>query len=270
MDNLKRICTAVVLFPLVIAILIVKNQYVIDAFLTIIAIMAIYEYLGAVSKVCKPIKWISYLSALSIMGLHIVPSEYLIKIAIIAIPTLFVIMFLQLILTDMKTNFKDIAFTFFGICYVVIFLACISLLRGMANGIILVWYAIIAAWGTDTMAYFTGKLIGKHKFSKVSPKKSIEGCIGGIVGAVLIACIFTFFVNKYANVNYSYIYISCITIILSIIGQIGDFSASSIKRFVEIKDFSNLMPGHGGMLDRIDSLLFIAPFAYVLLSLIIF
>lgn len=268
MDNIKRIITAIVLFPLVIAVLLVKNQYIIDAVLCVIALFAIYEYLGAVSKICKPIKWISYLAQFSIIGLHLVPNEYFSKIAILAIPTLILIMFLQLIITDMKTTFKDIAFTLFGICYVTAFLSCISLLRGMESGVILVWYAIIAAWGTDTMAYFVGRTIGKHKFSKVSPKKSVEGCIGGVVGAIVIACIFTFFINKYTDVSYSYIYISCITAILSIIGQIGDFTASSIKRFVEIKDFSNLMPGHGGMLDRIDSLLFIAPFAYILLSII--
>lgn len=268
MENKKRIITALVLFPLVIAILLIDNQYIIDAVIAVIGLMAMYEYLEAISKICKPIKWISYLSVLCILGIHLIPSEYLLKMVVILIPISFLAMFIQLIVTNMKTNFKDIAFTFFGMCYITIFLACISLIRGMNNGVILVWYSIFSAWGCDTMAYFTGRAIGKHKFSKVSPKKSIEGCIGGIVGAVLISCIFTFFINKYANVNFSYWHILGIVTILSIIGQIGDFAASSIKRYVEVKDFSNLMPGHGGMLDRIDSLLFIAPFAYILLGLI--
>ena len=136
------------------------------------------------------------------------------------------------------------------------------------DGKIIIWYVIIAAWGTDIFAYCTGKLIGKHKFSKISPNKSIEGCIGGIIGSVIIMLIYTYFANTYWGMNYSYLFITGIGIILSLVGQIGDFAASSIKRFVGIKDFSNLIPGHGGLLDRIDSLIFIAPFAYILLIMI--
>jgi hypothetical protein len=109
---------------------------------------------------------------------------------------------------------------------------------------------------------------GKHKFSEISPKKSIEGCIGGTVGSVIIALIYAICINKYASLNISYLYISIIAAVLSICSQLGDLSASSIKRTVGIKDFGNLIPGHGGMLDRIDSIIFIAPFAYFLLTLI--
>ena len=138
----------------------------------------------------------------------------------------------------------------------------------MKDGKILIWYAILAAWGTDIFAYFIGKNFGKHKFSKVSPKKSIEGCIGGTIGAVVLMLIYTYIANTYWGMDYSYLYITGIGIILSLVGQIGDFAASSIKRFVDIKDFSNLIPGHGGMLDRIDSLIFLAPFAYALFALL--
>ena len=130
------------------------------------------------------------------------------------------------------------------------------------------WYAIIAAWGTDIFAYLIGKRFGKHKFSKVSPKKSIEGCIAGILGAVIIALIYTVAINSIFEVQYSYVFIGIITAILSIAGQLGDFAASSIKRYVDIKDYSNLLPGHGGMLDRIDSVLFLAPFAYLLFTIL--
>ena len=168
----------------------------------------------------------------------------------------------------MKTSFKDIAYTFIGIFYVVFFTMFVAIIDGMENGKILIWYAILAAWGTDIVAYFVGKAFGKHKFSKVSPKKSIEGCIGGTIGAVITMLIYTYFVNTYLGLNYSYLFIGGIGILLSLVGQIGDFAASSIKRFVDIKDFSNLIPGHGGMLDRIDSLIFLAPFAYVLFTLL--
>ncbi len=177
------------------------------------------------------------------------------------------ISFAQVIITNMKTNFKDVAYTVFGIMYVITFISFIALIRGLEDGRIIVWYAIIAAWGTDTFAYLIGKKFGIHKFSKVSPKKSIEGCIAGIVGAVVIVLIYTFAMNSLYNLGYSYIYIAIATVLLSIIGQIGDFAASSIKRYVDVKDYSNLIPGHGGMLDRIDSLMFLAPFAYVFFNM---
>jgi phosphatidate cytidylyltransferase len=101
---------------------------------------------------------------------------------------------------------------------------------------------------------------------KIGNKKSIEGCIAGTIGAVIVVLVYTYFINLYTNLEYSYLYISIIGLILSIIGQIGDFAASAIKRYVDIKDYSNLIPGHGGMLDRIDSIMFIAPFAYMLLN----
>ena len=133
---------------------------------------------------------------------------------------------------------------------------------------LLVWFIIFAAWGTDASAYFVGKKFGKHKISPVSPKKSVEGCIGGTLGALLFIIPYTVFLNTQYDMNINYFVIAAIGMVLSIIGQIGDFSASTIKRHVGIKDFSNIFPGHGGMLDRIDSVIFIAPFAYFLLMLI--
>ena len=97
----------------------------------------------------------------------------------------------------MKTNFKDIAYTFIGIFYIVFFMMFIAIIDGMRDGKILIWYAIFAAWGTDICAYFVGKHFGKHKFSDVSPKKSLEGCLGGVVGSVSIMLIYTYFINKY-------------------------------------------------------------------------
>ena len=168
----------------------------------------------------------------------------------------------------MKTTFKDMAYTFLGICYVSIFTTFLALVNGMENGKLLIGYILIASWGTDIFAYCVGSKIGKHKFSKVSPKKSIEGCIAGTVGSVVLMLIYTWILNTYFSFNYSYIFIGITGIVLSLIGQIGDFAASTIKRYVDIKDYSNLLPGHGGMLDRIDSVIFIAPFAYMLFTII--
>lgn len=266
--DIKRITSGLLGFPLVLLILLIGNKYIVDVALSIIALIAMNEYYNAVSKVSRPVRWLGYVSCISIALIHVIPIDYLNMVITILIPSILIILFAQVIATDMKTNFKDIAYTFIGIFYVVFFMMFVAFIDGMPNGKVLIWYALFAAWGTDIFAYFIGKHFGKHKFSKVSPKKSIEGCIGGTIGAVILMVIYTYFVNSYLGMQYSYWYIAGIAIILSLVGQIGDFAASSIKRFVDIKDYSNLIPGHGGMLDRIDSLIFLAPFAYALFTLL--
>lgn len=266
--DLKRVSSTVLGLPMVIIVLLLGNKYVIDVALAIVAVIALHEYFNAFSKY-KPIKWIGYLSAISISLIHIIPEDMLLKTIALVIPVIVIVLFMQLVIKNMKISIIDIAITLFGICYIVLFILFIPLMAGEKNGKIYIWYIFIISWGTDIFAYLVGKRFGKHKFSKISPNKSIEGCVAGIVGAVVLALIYTFFVNKFAPVHViSYVAITIVAIILSIVGQFGDFSASSIKRFVGIKDFSNLIPGHGGILDRIDSLIFIAPFAYILLMFI--
>ncbi len=266
--DVKRLTSGLLGFPLVLIVLLLGDKVLVDFALSIIAILSMNEYFNAVKKVSNPVKWVGYLSCLSIAVIHIVPQEYLNMIVTLSVPTILIILFAQVIATDMKTNFKDIAYTFIGIFYVVFFIMFVAFIDGMKDGKILIWYAIFAAWGTDIFAYIIGRYFGKHKFSKVSPKKSIEGCIGGTIGSIILMLVYTYFINRYLQMNYSYIFILGVGIILSLVGQIGDFAASSIKRYVGIKDYSNLIPGHGGMLDRIDSLIFLAPFAYSLFTLL--
>lgn len=266
--DIKRITSSLLGFPLVLIVLLIGNVHVVDIALTIIAILAIDEYFNAISKIAKPVRWVGYLSCFSIVLIHLIPETYLTIMAILGIPILLLILFVQVIITEMKTNFKDVAYTTFGILYIVVLLMFFSKINGMENGNILIWYVIFASWGTDIFAYCIGKYFGKHKFSKISPKKSIEGCIAGTIGGILIMLIYTYVVNNLWGMGYSYIVIGIGGLILSIIGQVGDFVASSIKRYVDIKDYSNLIPGHGGMLDRIDSLMFLVPYAYVLFMII--
>ena len=266
--NIKRISSALIGFPLVAIIMILGNNYIISIGLAIIAMIAMNEYLVAVSKKSNPVKWISYVACALISLLSIIPEVMYSNIILITMAIILLVLFLQVIITGMKTNFNDLVYTFVGIIYIAFFISTMVMLRNSENGKILVWYALFAGWATDVFAYSIGMRFGKHKFSQVSPKKSIEGAIAGIIGAVAIVLAYTYFINTYIDIHYSYLAISIITVILSIIGQIGDFAASAIKRYVEIKDYSNLIPGHGGMLDRIDSVMFIAPFAYILLSLL--
>ena len=267
-SNLTRISTALIGFPLVVLIMIIGNKYVISVSMAIIALLSMSEYLNAVSKKAKPVKWVSYLSCGLISLLGLVPSGLYANVILAAISIILLLLFLQVIVTEMKTNFNDLVYTFVGIIYIAFCVGSMAMVRNLENGKILIWYIFWAGWATDVFAYSIGRRFGKHKFSKVSPKKSIEGCIAGTIGAIIVALVYTYFINTYSAVQYSYINISIISLILSLVGQIGDFSASTIKRYVEIKDYGNLIPGHGGMLDRIDSIMFIAPFAYMLLNLL--
>ena len=262
--NLKRILTTVIGMPIVIATLLLGNKYIIGGIALIASIICMYEYFNVVKKVCKPIQWVGYLSNVIIIGATVLSTQLLQSILIYFIPTIVLLLFLQVIFTDMKTNFKDVTYSFLGIMYIPFFLMFVELITKLENGKILLGYIFAVSWGTDIFAYLIGKHFGKHKLSKISPKKTIEGSIAGIVGTIGFTIIYTFIVNKLGNMEYSYIMFIIINVILSILSQIGDFVASIIKRFVDIKDYGNLLPGHGGMLDRIDSLLFIAPFAYMI------
>ena len=266
--DVKRFTSAILGFPIVALVLILGNKILLDIVVAIFAIIALNEYFNVISNDCKPVRWVGYAFAVLIAFMHIIPMAMFLKILLISIPILILLLFSVIIITDMKVNFNDICFTLFGILYIVIFAGCIPFIYGVENGKYLIWYLLTTSWGTDTFAYLIGKRYGVHKFSGVSPKKSIEGCIAGIIGAIILSCLYTYGINVFFNVNYNYGTVIVISTILSIIGQIGDFAASSIKRYVNVKDFGTLIPGHGGILDRIDSLIFIAPFAYILLGLL--
>lgn len=124
----------------------------------------------------------------------------------------------------------------------------------------LLWVVFLISWGTDTFAYLFGIIFGKHKlYPSISPKKTVEGSLGGIFGSVILLNIFNFFVLKYNAV-----FIISFGIILSIVAQLGDLFASKIKREIGIKDFSNIIKGHGGFLDRFDSIIFVTPLVYII------
>lgn len=156
-----------------------------------------------------------------------------------------------------KYNTKD-AIYLLGSVYLLGFLFNLLIII-RALDIRLLLYLISITIFTDTFAYAIGCLIGKHKISSISPNKSWEGSIAGLIGGVSIALII--YANLIVPLSFKLV---IVTIILSIVGQLGDLFYSKIKRENNLKDFSNIMPGHGGLLDRIDSLTFVV-FTYVLL-----
>lgn len=274
--NIKRIMTALIGLPIVFLGLVFGNKYIVDFAMAIVAIMAFYEYDHCVKKEYKVISWMGYALCILIAFLHIIPANLYIGAIIIGIPTMLLLLFSHIVFTNMKINFKDIAMSFIGILYVVGLTVFIPVLYGnsgnsdLLNGKFLIWYLLLSSWGTDIMAYLVGKHFGKHKFSKVSPNKTIEGCVAGTIGAIISCLVYTFILKQFLNVEvYSYITIAIVALVLSIIGQLGDFAASTIKRQFDIKDFSEIFPGHGGMIDRIDSVMFAAPYAYFIFAILL-
>lgn len=169
-----------------------------------------------------------------------------------------------------KFVINQITIIFFGLFYVSIMLSYIYQVRMLEDGIILVCLIFIGAWGSDTCAYCVGKLIGKYKVApKLSPKKTVEGCIGGVLGAALIGLVFaTIFQTYITSMENPQLAFAIIGAASSVISQIGDLVASAIKRNYNIKDYGTLIPGHGGILDRFDSIIFTAPIVYYLAELL--
>jgi phosphatidate cytidylyltransferase len=165
-----------------------------------------------------------------------------------------------------KYHIEQLAVTFFGLFYVSVMLSYIYQVRILEGGAWIVWLIFIGAWGSDTCAYAVGILFGKHKFApKLSPKKSIEGCIGGIAGAALIGFLYaTILRNHISGIDQPQLVYAIIGACSSVLSQLGDLAASAIKRNHDIKDYGKLIPGHGGILDRFDSIIFTAPIVYYL------
>ena len=175
--------------------------------------------------------------------------------------------------TDGTTS--GLSVSLFSLFYVSGLFSYLILMRDLPNrfgveykiGGLWIIYLFLCIWSCDTFAYFIGKLLGKHKLSPaVSPKKTVEGFFGGIIGAV-IAAYFSYFVFfKSAGIKHLLI----IALFVGLVGQIGDLAESLFKRDAQVKDISNIIPGHGGILDRFDSLLFVSPIVYYYLKFFVY
>ena len=163
-----------------------------------------------------------------------------------------------------KYHAEQVMAAFFGVVYVAVMLSFIYLTRSLPDGKFLVWLIFLCSWGCDTCAYCVGMLIGKHKMAPVlSPKKSIEGAVGGVAGAALLGVIYA------AATQGKMAEYALICAVGALISMVGDLAASAIKRNQNIKDYGKLIPGHGGILDRFDSVIITAPDIYYLAKMIL-
>lgn len=175
------------------------------------------------------------------------------------------------VVTFPKYNASQVLASVFAFLYAPVMLSFVYLTRACPQGIYMVWMILISSWGCDTCAYCVGMLIGKKKiFPILSPKKSLEGCIGGVAGAALIGGLYGhFFVeNAFPDQTVAWI-IAFICAVGAVMSMVGDLAASAIKRNNNIKDYGKLIPGHGGIMDRFDSMIVTAPMIYFLTILMI-
>lgn len=165
------------------------------------------------------------------------------------------------IISHNKFSFENVGYTVLTILYIGI--GFFYILETRTAGILYIFFALFLIWATDSGAYFIGRKFGRRKLAPtISPNKTVEGSIGGIVCALVVTLIFFFFTEL--GQEYQLIHLIIITIILSIFGQLGDLVESALKRFYNVKDSGNLLPGHGGILDRVDSWLFVMPLLHFL------
>ncbi len=269
----RRILSGVIFLLVLILIGVFDSSFVDTCVITSLSLIGIYEYNKAFKHAgFRPISWVGYLGCLTIFSMGgIIQDGDKMLITKIALPALIIMIFMYIILTNLKRTIVDVAITVFSLAYIPFMFSFLKLILMMANGRFLILYVFTAAFASDTFAYFIGSKFGKNKLCpEISPKKTIEGSIGGILGVILCFIVLTYVGNAYFNMNMNIIYVLAAGVIAGIAGQFGDLSASAIKRYCKIKDFGNIIPGHGGILDRFDSMLFVAPVMYMFLKLYMF
>ena len=234
--------------------------FAVTALISLVGLFELYRVLG-IEK--RSVAAVGYLTAVCYYGILWFEGQKYLTLMIIA--SLMLLMALY-VFTFPSFKTEEITGAFFGVCYVPVMLSFLYQTRSMHDGAYLVWLIFLSSWGCDTCAYCAGMLLGKHKMAPVlSPKKSWEGAVGGVVGAALLTLIYCFvFQGSMGSTNRDIIMLCMICAIGAIISMIGDLTASAIKRNYDIKDYGRLIPGHGGILDRFDSVIFTAPIIYYL------
>lgn len=173
-------------------------------------------------------------------------------------------LFGRLVFQHGSFKLDDLAMTLTGVLYIPFLMSFVTQVRVMEYGEFLIWCVLVGSVLTDTAAYFFGITFGKHKLLPlVSPKKTVEGAIGGVAGSMFAMLALWYFLPIDFQNEIHWAHFLLLGFICGIVSQLGDWSASAIKRGAGIKDFGKLIPGHGGMLDRIDSILFVGPVVYL-------
>lgn len=262
-----RIITSIFITAVMIAVLVLSGTLVYPITLSTLAVVAVYEVLKVFGIQKRPVFAVpSYLVAAVMPTLAFVmraimgraETEFIIILAL----TLFVLMiymFAVAVFSKGAVSFSTFASAFVMVFYITASFSALSILRTISGdviGFLCIGMVLIGAWISDVFAYFTGMLFGKHKLiPEVSPKKTVEGSVGAIVFTTLFMLLYGFIVSLVSDVTPNYLILALCGPVLSAVGQIGDLFASVVKRERGVKDYGTLLPGHGGIMDRFDSIL---------------
>lgn len=273
---IKRILTAVVAIPVVVLMLWLNNTIVILAAMTLVCVLAVGEVLLATKFFSN-----KGIAVVCMIFVAVMPSFICFDVLYPYVPVLafvfLLIMFIIMLSDHGKVKFQEIALVSFVSFLVPLSISTIVLLQKKYDfGIYYIVLVLLIAWISDAGAYFVGSAFGKHKMApKISPKKSWEGFFGGLATAVVAVIAVGFgypwidtLMNGAASFTVNVPFLILIAVIGTVLGVIGDFSASLLKRQCMVKDFGSILPGHGGIMDRFDSVLFVAPFFYLVFSFI--
>jgi phosphatidate cytidylyltransferase len=234
--------------------------------LGIISIRGMYEFCRVHKLEKSLLAYISYaVTIVFYVALYFQRKDMLLPIVVLYL----IVLLTVYVFSFPKYKDQEITSVFFGFVYVTVLLSYVYQVRSLQAGVFLSFFILISSWGNDVFAYLVGSAIGKHQFTpRISPKKSMEGFFGGILGAALMGFVYAFLVTKFTgNVQLNLASCAIISALGAIPSVIGDLAASAIKRNNEIKDYGKLIPGHGGVLDRFDSVIFTAPIIYYLVVL---
>lgn len=256
----QRILTALIALPLLLACVLYLSQGLFAGLLFVISGLALNEFYRMALPSGRRQESMLAVAAgvLSCAGLVYASSAPAVLLSVV-VPCLFIFLLYLFRVQEMESVSRDMAITILGVMYIPLLLAHAVLLRGLPSGhdwVLLVLFVVMAS---DSMAYFVGRKIGKHRlYELVSPKKSIEGSAGGLLGGVIGALICkALFFHELGGVD-----ILAVGLGVGLFSQIGDLVESLFKRSFGVKDSGSLIPGHGGLLDRLDSLLFAFPVTY--------
>jgi len=265
----KRILSLVIGFAFTIFVILYTNIVVINIVVCAFMAIAVYEFGKAMKeKGINTLSDVLYLVILALFAVNVI--DYLgmtrIPISDVYIYVFYPLSILAILMVGVvmhnKYNVIDVAATLMQLLYCVFIFSFLINICGLDTGKVVVWYVFLGSWFCDIFAFCFGKAFGKHKLTKLSPNKTIEGSIAGVFGSVLACLAYTYIINTYLQMDISYLAILVFGLIASIFSQFGDLFASSIKRYTGIKDFGNIFPGHGGIMDRFDSTIFVIPLVY--------
>ncbi|NLK39339.1 MAG: phosphatidate cytidylyltransferase [Clostridiales bacterium] len=264
---LLRTITAVLLVIFMIPILILSDTYIFVAAVVFFSFAAAFELircLGFSRKFAIAIP--SYLVAIVMpLGVRFVGDHLLYVMCMMAILFLYLFyLFALAVFSRGGLIMRDLSEVFMIDLYISCAFTSIILIRDLPYGQYLYLLIFIGAWVTDIFAYFTGVLLGRHKLiPEISPKKTVEGMIGGVVFCSAAYVLFGYIVGSMTKATPDYLYLALAGLVVSFVSQLGDLVASLIKRQHDIKDFGRIFPGHGGVLDRFDSVMAVAPFLLI-------